>query len=452
MANAPVTTLQVMAKAIQIMTNQMKDSRNPEMKRRLRNKIDYFSSFGVVDNYKMIVYSNSITLIHNDYQNYPNINLFDDGKLYIGTFDKTLTLHDQECIRIHGNGKADSGACLHGYVEGDCVTESVEREKGKEVKYQYQSHNPYGAAMKGGKRVKNDKSRSFLQRLLKNETIGQGDYFKAVLCFIGIGIVLAQMELEFLMLIPGIAFLFITHKRIKDVGYSGGTAIVLLIVCMMLQIVGFIILCLMATQVVTEEECNKVDEKLLEELELAQKRLKTRCDTYNGTIGWLLINAETLRIMNSMTGGAANTSQGQADNHDDSYDKEEDRQREEEERREEERRQHEEDQERREEEYRQQRISSLESEIRHLEGRISSLQSVVSRAESQASSRRQQGETYLSYANSAQDDDQRNDYLQSADSCFSEASQYESEAASAESEISSLQSEVDSLYSEINSL
>lgn len=462
MASAPVTKYQVMAKCIQIMTNQMRDSRNPEMKRRLREKIDYFSSIGVVDNYQMIVYRNSVMLLHNDYRNYPNLNLFEGGQLYVGAFDDMLALHDSQCIRIHGNGKADSGSCVHGYIEGDCVTESVEREKGKEVKYEYQSNNPYAALLKGGKCVNNATSLPIIKRLFKNETVGQGDFFKFLLVVIALAVLVTETALEFLLIPLGIALVYITYKRIKDLGYTGGKAIVLLVLCYMLHVIGFIILCAMPTAVVSAEEYKKAEEMMNEKIASAQKTLKARCSTFNGSIDWLLMNAETLRIANSLSGGKSgmtsmshnqsDANQGYPDDEEERRE-EERRQREEEaERLEEERRQREEEQERREEERRQQQISNLESQIRSLESRISSLQHVASSAESQATSRRQQGETYLSYANSAQDDDLRNDYLQSADSCFSEASHYESEAASAQSEISSLQSEVDSLQSEIYNL
>lgn len=456
MATAPVTKYQVMAKCIQIMTNQMRDSRHPEMKRRLREKIDYFSSFGVIDNYKMIVYSNSIVLVHSDYRHNPNMTLFDGGKLYIGAFDDMLALNDVQCIRIHGNGKADSGACVHGYVEGDCITESLEREKGKEVKYQYEANNPYAALNSYGKRAKNNMSLPFFRRIFQNETIGQGDFIKCLLCVVIISAILNSANLDLLLIPLGLLLVYITYKRIKDAGYRGGTAILLLLLCYMLSVFGFILLSLISTKVSSTDEVTKAQEMMSKEIALAEKALKTRCDVFNGSIGWLLINADTMRIAASLTADKqafAGVPSGSSSNSQDyPEDDEAECEREEAERREEEERQREEEAERREEAERQSRISGLQREISHLESRISSLQGVVSRAESQASSRRQQGETYLSYANSTEDDNLRNDYLQSADSCFSEALQYESEASSAESEISSLQSEVDSLQSEINSL
>lgn len=464
MASAPITKYQVMAKCIQIMTNQMRDSRHPEMKRRLRERIDFFSSFGVAECYQMIVYSNCITLVHSDFRNNPNLSLYDNGKLYIGCFDATLALNDPQCIRIHGDGKADSGACVHGYVEGECVTESLEREKGKEIKYKYESNNPYNAFLNDNKRVKNDMSLPLLKRLLKNDTIGQGDFFKGILLVIAVGIVLACVGLEVLSIIPGFFLLYIAYKRVADLGYSGGKAILILVLlCMFLHVIGFIVLMLLPSKVVSEDESRVVEEKLTKELASAEKALKTRCNTYNGSINWLLINADTMRIATSLAGGNNSIARPSNVESDDERERqredeamlreEAERQRQEEaERREEEERQRQEDEERREEEARARQISSLESQIRSLEGRISSLQSVASRAESQATSRRQQGETYLSYAHSTQDDALRNDYEQSADSCFSEAAQYESEAASAESEINGLQSEIDSLQSEINQL
>lgn len=451
MANAPVTKYQVMAKAIQIMTNQMRDSRNPEMKRRLREKIDYFSSFGVIDNYRMIVYSNNIILIHNDFRNYPNISLFNSGHMYIGAYDNALSLHDPQTIHIHGNGKADSGACVHGYFEGDSVTEDVVRENGKEVKFKYTGTNPYADFYKKGKRVKNDMSLPFIKRLLYNETVTQGDFVKSLLSIILIGSVLSNTKLNFLLIILGIILMYITYKRVKDLGYGGAKAVVLIFVLLCLQVVGLIILCIMPSKVTNNDEYKKFEERMNENLALAEKALKARCNTFNGSISWLLINAETLRIANSLIGGNGRTSgipYSQPDDNHDYPDEEEERcQREEEERR----RQREEEEERREED-RQRKISSLERQISYLESRISSLRSVVSRAESQASSARQQAATYISYANSAEDEYLRNDYLQSADSYYSDAAQYESEAASAESEISSLQSEVNSLQSEIYSL
>lgn len=462
MANAPVTKYQVIAKCIQIMTNQMRDSRHPEMKRRLREKIDYFSSFGVADSYQMIVYSNSIILVHNDFKNYPNLNLFDNGKLYIGRFDATLAINDPQCIRIHGNGSADSGTCVHGYVEGECITENLVREKGKEVRYKYEGNNPYSAVVNDSKRVKNDMSLPLFKRLLKNETIGQGDFFKGILCVIGVGLILTSIGLDFLIIIPGIFLIYITYKRIGDLGYSGGKAIVILVLCYMLHMLGLIILCAMPSKVVSESEYKLTEDKLIQELAIAEKSLKARCNVYNGPISWLLINAETLRIASSLAGTSDKTSHSlRSESYgDDARQREEEELREEEERirqeeeelREEEERQRQAEEELREEEERAMQISNLESQISSLESQISSLQSAAYSAESQATSRRQQGETYLSYANSTQDEAQRNDYLQSADSCFSEVAQYENEAAATYSEINNLQSEINSLQSELNQL
>lgn len=444
MANAPVTKYQVMAKCIQIMTKQMKDSKHPEMKRRLRERIDYLTSFGVIDNYRMMVYNNCVTLIHNDFKNNINLSLYDDGKLRIGRFDATLQINDPQCIRIHGDGTADSGACIHGYVEGECITESLLREKGKEVRYTYQSSgNPYNSFISDAKRVKNDMSLPLLKRLLKNETIGQGDFCKALLLMLGIFIMLAAIGLEFLLIIPGIFFTYLVYKRILDMGYSGGGAILLLILCYMFSFLGLLILAVMPSKVVSEKECNFAENMLSKELAAAENDLKARCDTYPRSIDWLLMNAETARIAASLAGDGAVTPIEDGD--DALGENEEPYQAEEEEP------QGQED-DSCDSDARREQISSLEQRIRSLASQMGSAEYTKCQAESQAASQRQQGETYLSYANSTQDEAQRNDYLQSADRCFSEAARYDSEAASAASTISSLQQDIDSLQNEIDQL
>ena len=451
-----ITKHQVMAKCIHIMDAQLKNTNHPVLRERIRDKIDYFSSPGRMDEYQMIVYSNCITLINNDYENRPNINLYEGNKLTIGRFDSTLNIHDKEHIRIHGNGSADSGACVHGEIEGDCISHKREFEKGKEVKYTYGKASSRSSIYSDNKRVNNNAGASFFNRLIHNETIGSGDYIKGLIVIVIVGAALSTIGLSFLSIVPGLFLIYIMYKRITDAGYEGATRLVFLVGAMLLNVIGIIILALLPSKVISEQESNYQAQMRSEANNRASNDLKKRCNSFSGTLSWFYTNNDIERMASSLAGKSPVAHKPYHPSTSDSQDEELRRQQEEEEERlrqeeeQEELRRQEEERERAEEADRERRRGELEREISALMGRLSSEECTLSNAESRASSLRQQGETYLSYANSEQDESRRNDYLQSAESRFSEAAQYESEAASAASAISSLQSEISSLQSEMN--
>ena len=448
MAANSITKHQVMAKCVYIMNAQLKDTNHPLMRERLKEKIDFLTTSGCAEDYQMIVYSNCITLIHNDYKNYPNFSLYDNGKLIIGRFDELLRVHDKQHIRIHGDGSADSGACVHGDVEGKCITNKRVIEKGKEVEYSYQSTDHHSAMFNRCKRVKNDNSLPLFKRLIYNETIGQKDYVMALLAIMCCGAVFVLFGLAILNLVLGIAMIVFSYKRLADAGYEGVTRIVLLVLALVFNMLGLVILSLLPSKVVSEREFNLSVDMHAKAQAQAADGLKRRCNSYSGSLEWFYVTSEINNMAEKLAAGASVKAPhnpyagggdfgGQQECEDDfsqprgGGESAEARNREEAEA---ERTRHNDD---------------IDRQIRSLESRLSSEQHAQSTAENKASSLRQQGETYLSYANSEQDESRRRDYLQSAESRFSEAAQYESDASSAASTIASLQSEINSLRSEM---
>ena len=446
MATNSITKHQVMAKCVHIMNAQLKNTNHPLLRERIKEKIDFLVTARRAEEYQMIVYSNCITLLHNDYLRCPNFNLYAEDKLIIGRFDDLLRVHDKQHIRINGDGTADSGACVHGDIEGNCITHKRVYEKGKEVEYTYHSTDRHSAVFNRGKKVKNDNSLPLLKRLIHNETIGQRDFVMGLLAIMCCGAVLALLGLAILNLALGIAMIILAYKRLADAGYEGVTRIVLLVVALFLNMLGLVALCLLPSKVVSEQEFNISSELYAKAQAQAADGLKRRCSNYSGSLSWFYVTNEINNMAEKFAAGASvkaphnpyagggdfggqqecddgfqpsNGGRGSALGRDEA------------------------------ESERERHNNNIERQIRALESKLSSEQYAQSTAENKASSLRQQGETYLSYANSEQDESRRRDYLQSAESRFSEAAQYDSDASSAASAIASLQNEINSLRSEM---
>jgi hypothetical protein len=110
-------------------------------------------------------------------------------------------------------------------------------------------------------------------------------------------------------------------------------------------------------------------------------------------------------------------------------------------------------------ERREEERAAKEERKRELKSRIGVLQSMLSgaeyrmrSAENAAYNSRMDGDTYRSYADSESDPSRKIDYMQSAESRYSDAANYENKARDEEREVDSLKREIDNLWDELNRL
>ena len=163
MAVRTIDKFQVMAQCVHIIRRQLRNTRNPKLRAALEDAAEHFGAIGRVEEYRMIVYADCIYLVHDDFKNEPNLKLSKDGKLYIGKLDMCLIFNDRKCIRIHGDGTADCGWSMHGFMTGECITERVEYENGNEKRFCY-DEQPLPPYLRDGARVNNDISLGFFCR------------------------------------------------------------------------------------------------------------------------------------------------------------------------------------------------------------------------------------------------------------------------------------------------
>lgn len=468
MAVRTIDKFQVMAQCVHIIQRQLRSTRNPKLRTALENAAEHFGAIGRAEEYRMIVYADCIYLVHDDFKNEPNLKLSKDGKLYIGKLDICLRFNDPKCIRIHGDGTADCGYSMHGFMTGECITERVEYENGKEKRFCY-NEQPLPPYLQEGARVNNDSSLGFFGRIRHNSTIGRKDFLLGLLSLLAVYYValifaaLAGSIGAVLTVIVGV-FIFVllvmlVAKRIGDIGYFGGTRVALVLLTLFFPIM-FIVLLFVPTKVLSDAEYEADKARWQKRVDEGERALARRCDTADADIDWFRITPEVKTLADRLAGRTSGTSSPSYPNRypdDDRAAEEEMRRRAEEEAEREcmeHRRREEEERMRREEEERdrEQRRDAIRREIDGLRSELSGEESKLGRARSEYDRAKQQADTYLSYARSTDNESIRRDYEQSADGYLSDARSAERDMSDAERNIDDLRNRINSLESDIRSV
>ncbi len=465
MATLTIDKFQVVAQCIHIIQRQLRNTRNPQMRTILENAADHFGAIGRAEEYKMIVYKNCIYVVHNDFKNEPNLQLSDDGKLYIGKLDIALRFNDRKCIRIHGDGTADCGYSMHGIMTGDCITERLEYENAKPTRFCYEKQ-PLPPYMQDGLRVNNDYSLGFFGRIRHNRTIGRKDFLIGLLLLVAIyytalmfsiiahalaGNMGAILTVIISLLILASAVMLVA-KRIGDIGYFGGARAALVLLTLLLPIM-FIVLLLVPTKVVSESEYEADKQRWQKRVDEGERALTRRCDATDADINWFRITPEAMALADRLAGRASGIPSPSHPNHypeDDEVAEEEMNPCQEEEP---EVQNSDDENDDCEQEYeKKKRRDEIEGKIDELNSELSREESKSNRAQSEYDRAKQQAETYLSYARSTGDEDLRRDYEQSAERYLDDARSAESDKSEADSNISDLKSRIADLERELSNL
>lgn len=468
MAVRTIDKFQVMAQCVHIIQRQLRSTRNPKLRAALENATEHFGAIGRAEEYRMIVYANCIYLVHDDFKNEPNLKLSNDGKLYIGKLDICLRFNGPKCIRIHGDGTADCGYSMHGFMTGECITERVEYENGKEKRFGY-DEQPLPPYLQEGARVNNDSSLGFFGRIRHNSTIGRKDFLLGLLSLLAVYYValifaaLAGSIGAVLTVIVGV-FIFVllvmlVAKRIGDIGYFGGTRVALVLLTLFFPIM-FIVLLFVPTKVLSDAEYEADKARWQKRVDEGERALARRCDTADADIDWFRITPEVKVLADRLAGRTSETTSPSYPNRypdDDRAAEEEMRRRAEEEAEREcmeHRRREEEERMRREEEERdrEQRRDAIRREIDSLRSELSGEESKLSRARSEYDRAKQQADTYLSYARSTDNESIRRDYEQSAEGYLSDARSAERDMSDAERNIDDLRNRINYLESDMRSV
>lgn len=469
MAVRTIDKFQVMAQCVHIIRRQLRNTRNPKLRAALENAAEHFDAIGRAEEYRMIVYADCIYLVHDDFKNEPNLKLSKDGKLYIGKLDICLIFNDTKCIRIHGDGTADCGWSMHGFMTGECITERVEYENGKEKRFCY-DEQPLPPYLRDGARVNNDNSLGFFGRVRHNSTIGRKDFLLGLLSLLAvyyvslIFVALAGSIGAVLTAIVGVLIfvllVMLVAKRIGDIGYFGGTRVALILLTLFFPIM-FIVLLFVPTKVLSDAEYEADKARWQKRVDEGERALARRCDTADADIDWFRITPEVKALADRLAGRASGTPSLSYPNRcpdDDRAAEEEMRRREEEGQAErermEQRRREEEERMRREDEERdrEQRRDAIRREIDSLRSELSREESMLSRARSEYDRAKQQADTYLSYARSTDSESIRRDYEQSAEGYLSDARSAERDMSDAERNIDDLRNRINSLESDMRSV
>ena len=458
-----------MAQCVHIIRRQLRNTRNPKLRAALENAAEHFGAIGRAEEYRMIVYADCIYLVHDDFKNEPNLKLSKDGKLYIGKLDICLIFNDRKCIRIHGDGTADCGWSMHGFMTGECITERIEYENGKEKRFCY-DEQPLPPYLQEGARVNNDSSLGFFGRVRHNSTIGRKDFLLGLLSLLAvyyvslIFVALAGSIGAVLTAIVGVLIfvllVMLVAKRIGDIGYFGGTRVALILLTLFFPIM-FIVLLFVPTKVLSDAEYEADKARWQRRVDEGERALARRCDTADADIDWFRITPEVKALADRLAGRASGTPSLSYPNRcpdDDRAAEEEMRRREEEGQAErermEQRRREEEERMRREDEERdrEQRRDAIRREIDSLRSELSREESMLSRARSEYDRAKQQADTYLSYARSTDSESIRRDYEQSAEGYLSDARSAERDMSDAERNIDDLRNRINSLESDMRSV
>jgi len=461
MATRTIDKFQVMAQCVHIIQRQLRNTRNPQMRTVLENAANRFGAIGMAEEYKMIAYKNCIYIIHNDFKNKPNLQLSNDGKLYIGKLDIALRFNDRKCIRIHGDGTADCGYSMHGIMTGDCITERLEYENGKPKRFGYEEQ-PLPPYMQDGLRVNNDYSLGFFGRIRHNGTIGRKDFLLGLLLLIAANYAtMALVALSgslgiILTAVAGVLILaaavMLVAKRIGDIGYFGGARAALVLLTLFLPIM-FIVLLFVPTKIVSESEYGADKQRWQKRVDEGEHALARRCDAIDADIDWFRITPEVMALTDRLAGHASGIPSPSYPNHypEDDQDAEEEMNPCPEEEPEEPSSADEDDD--REQEYeKKKRRDELKGKIYELSSELSREESKSNRAQSEYDRAKQQAEIYLSYARSTGDEALRRDYEQSAERYLDDVRSAESDKSDADSNISDLKSRIADLERELSNL
>lgn len=454
MATRSIHKQQVLAQCVGIMRRQLRCTRHPRLKNLLEEAIGHFEVDPDAGAYGMIVYTNAIRLVHDDYRDNLNLELYPDGRLYIGRYDEWLKLNDENCIRIHGDGKADCGRSRHGFLTGECITETIEYRQGKEVRHQYDTKEP-PAYLAEGAVVDNDPSLDFFGRLRRNSTIGRGDFVLGLMLLyllfqlaIGAGAMLwlgADGAAGGILAVGGGLLLFAAYvmllwKRIGDLAIFGAARVLAVLVVLGLPIL-LLAAVLMKGRVLGRAEQKEVEAKQQELYKKARQALACRCDTSELVPDWFKGVAARTNFPMSPFGGEEGmpVPESEAPQSDESDDERIRQAKEAEEAAAKER-------------AREAKRADLDRDISHLRTCLSSARSRYNQEISARDRAKMQADSYLSYANSASEESLRTDYLQKAENFLSDVSSAESAASSVQSEINELERRISSLESERSSV
>ncbi len=446
-----ITKYQFAAKCIFIMRNQLGETNHPLMREYITERINYLCNPGVLDMYKIISYNNCIKMVCDRYDYYPCFMLYSNGIFYVSTLDDAMRVHGEGCMQFSPNDTVIRAKAIHGYLTGDALTENLSYDNnGKEKTYTITS-SPDTSLYTAKKTVNNKEGRSFIERLLRDETIGKKDFLAVCIILIILGNMLQHALKPSLghvnsgsltltvILIP---YLFFVYKRAKDTGLQQIVVIATTILAFFFyKTVGFILF-FIPTGVIGKERFRQENNAEKTALESGRRAFQNRSETYRGSATWFTWSSTLSSIENQLRRGAMSktvnenhrntpqppSSQTNITNQQrqSSLDKE-----------------HEERRARARE-----RLRVINSEIGLIMSQISSAESRKNSAESSANNSMMSGDTYMSYANSETDEWRRNDYIQSAEDRYRDAERYLSEAQAAEHEVDSLQRELSNLEDE----
>lgn len=293
----------VIARCEAIITRQIAHTSNPQVRSYLNEVADRIAEYGMGESYKIIEYSNCITLINDDYQDEVNFKLFENNRLEIGCFDSGLKFNDRQFILI----EPDQEICYiawndHGTLRGDAEMARLEYDShGKQVRYHIKGTSSSSDSRDG--RVVKNTNRGFFGRLFRNETIGRLDYtlsLFAMLFIFGLAGNLIPFfggkigTLFAIVLVVAVLFAWyqLNKKRYLDLDHTEGSARFLAIIALFIAPI-ILYLILAPTKVRTEQEAAKEAAKEASResnvSENARNALRRRCDTIDAAPAWLRI-------------------------------------------------------------------------------------------------------------------------------------------------------------------
>lgn len=301
----------VMAKCQAIITRQIAHTSNPNVREYLNEIADRLAEPGYGESYRLIKYSDCITLINDNYQDEVNFELYDKDLLLIGCFDQNLYFNDRSFVRI----EPDEDLCYmawkdHGTGRGDVEMAKLKYDyQGKPVVYHFDGRGSNSSQDHKGRVVSNNGS-GFLDRILHNETIGRLDYIIGVfsLVFIfGVTGILFPLLGKFLggilsvvgMLVMFFCWFNLNRRRYLDMNHEKGTATILAIASFLISPL-FLYLILAPTKVRTSQEAADDERQDSSARENARKALARRCNSIDSAPAWYRITPserdEAMRI------------------------------------------------------------------------------------------------------------------------------------------------------------
>ena len=301
----------VMAKCQAIITRQIAHTSNPNVREYLNEIADRLAEPGYGESYRLIKYSDCITLINDNYQDEVNFELYDKDLLLIGCFDQNLYFNDRSFVRI----EPDKDLCYmawkdHGTGRGDVEMAKLKYDyQGKPVVYHFDGRGSNSSQDHNGRVVSNNGS-GFLDRILHNETIGRLDYlislFSVLFIFGVTGILfpLFGKVLGGILSVAGMLVMFfcwfnLNRRRYLDLNHEKGTATILALASFLIAPM-LLYLILAPTKVRTSQEAAKDDSRESIARENARKALARRCNSIDNAPAWYRITPserdEAMRI------------------------------------------------------------------------------------------------------------------------------------------------------------